>query len=467
MRLFGMTPSPATALVLPSGEALSYAWLLDAIDDLAAKFDRGGLVTIVGDRSLECLLAYLAALSAGQTVAWLRPADDEALRAQVAAFSPDYVIGVPGEEWTAAGLRVPVLVRHRERSLDGTTSLLLSTSGSTGGPRFVRLSLDAVQANARAIADALALDPRTRSVTSLPLHYTYGLSVVNSTLAAGGSLVLDSTSPTSLRFWRQVARHEVTHVAAVPFHVHSLLTTRPALLRTPPLRLVTVSGGTLPPDDVTTAASLLAEAGAGLALMYGMTEATARVTVLPPDEASARPESVGLPVPGTRVTVEDENGPVPDGELGRIVVRGPGVMLGYATSRADLDAPGTLDGVLRTSDRGYLREGRLYVRGRVDRTVKLAGLRVELDELERLFADLGPAAAVGVHGDRAAVFVEHASDEQVRSRLSRVCRRLGVTAGVVTAHARDRLPRLPNGKVDYVTLTGVPLTAPGTRGDAS
>ena len=467
-----MTASDRPALVLTDGSTLTHADVLAAVDAIAARLDHGrpgSLITVVGDRSPACVLVYLAALASGHTVAWLAPGTTRTDMAQhLAGFDPDYVVGAVGLDdatptvtWDAApSVRVPVVVRRptREDRADAgptaaRTSLLLSTSGSTGSARFVRLSRTAVESNADAIAAALDLDERTRAVTSLPLHYTYGLSVLNSTLAGGGTVLLSHEPPTGLPFWRRAERTGTTHVALVPLQVRSLLSSRPALLRTPTVRMVTVAGGALGAGDAARAARVVGEGGGRLAVMYGMTEATARVTVLPPEQVLARPGSVGVPVPGTAVDIEDEDGrPAPPGRVGRIVVRGPGVMLGYASCRADLDAPDQLGGILRTSDRGELRDGHLYVHGRVDRVVKLAGVRVELDDLERLFSDLGPAAAVAGDGHRAVVHVEQASAEQVAVRHREVCRRLGVPTGVLRARETPRIPRLSSGKTDYVAL---------------
>lgn len=465
--------------VVVDGEELSYAWLLRAMDELRARMSTGGaeaLVTIVGDRSLPELLTYLAALDNGIAVAWLKPdLSPVALAEHMAAFRPDYVVarthilaavdsaiespaGVyRREHWSAAGGRIEtdVLVRTADRH-QGTvapTALLLSTSGSTGGPRYVRLSRNAVEANAAAIAQALRLNNDARAATSLPLHYTYGLSVVNSTLTAGGSLVLTPQPPTGLAFWQQVALRAITHVACVPFHVEMIMARRPTLLNTTPVRLVTVAGGALAPPLAVGAATILARTTAGLSLMYGMTEATARISVLPPEDVLTRSGSAGLPVQGTRVYVEDEQGAVlPEGQEGRIVVHGPGVMLGYATDRADLAALDVCRGVLRTGDRGCLRDGYVYVRGRSNRVVKVAGQRVELDQLERLYVDLGPAAAVAVPSGRAAVFVEGVAPDRLRARHAEVCRALHVTTGTVTARTSAQLPRLTSGKIDYEAL---------------
>lgn len=473
-RIFGLAPGRRPALVVDD-EELSYTWLVGAMGGLSAHLVRGeagALVTIVGDRCLPALLTYLAALDTGVTVAWLSAGlSPAALTEHIAAFRPDYVVAQAPvlaalgqadpayrhERWSAAGGRIEtdVLVRAAGRDEEETapTALLLSTSGSTGGPRQVRLSRNAIEANAAAIAQALRLHDGVRASTSLPLHYTYGLSVVNSTLTAGGCVVLTGHSPTGLAFWHQVARQAVTHVACVPFHLETILVRRPALLNTPPVRLVTVAGGALAPALAVAAARLLAQTQAGLSLMYGMTEATARISVLPPEDVPTHADSAGVPVPGTRVEIEDEHGvALPEGDVGRVVVHGPGVMLGYATDRADLAAPDACRGVVRTGDRGCLRGGYIYLRGRGDRVVKLAGQRVELDELERFYLDLGPAAAVAVPTGRAAVFVEGVTSERLRQRHVEVCRRLHVTTGTIIARASAQLPRLSNGKIDYEAL---------------
>ncbi len=341
--------------------------------------------------------------------------------------------------------------------------LLLSTSGSTGSPRLVRLSADNLVSNARAVAATLGIRPGDVAPTVLPLGYCYGLSVLHSHLAVGAALLLTDASVTDEAFWEQAARHRITSLAGVP-HTFELLDRvgfAERLAALPRLRTLTQAGGRMGAPTVRRWAELGQERGFDLVVMYGQTEATARMAVLPPDRAAAAPEAVGHPVPGSRFTVEpvaDLPPGLPEG-TGELVFRGPGVMLGYAETPGDL-ARGREITALRTGDLGRLRpDGLLEVVGRRGRVAKVLGLRLDLDRVERLLAADGTVATAADGGDHLVLGVaaEAAAVDPgaVRAAAARV---LGLPASAVRVVVRPELPRLPSGKPDHRGLAA--LAAP-------
>ena len=163
--------------------------------------------------------------------------------------------------------------------------LLLSTSGSTGDPKLVRLSEDNMQANAASIVDYLRLGPTDRGMTTLPLHYSYGLSVLHSHLEAGAGLILTDTGVTDAAFDHLCRTARVTNLAFVP-HQLNLLDARGAdLSGLPDLRFVTQAGGRLGAQKVRAWAQTGQANGWDFIVMYGQTEAAPRMAWLPPDKA--------------------------------------------------------------------------------------------------------------------------------------------------------------------------------------
>ena len=279
----------------------------------------------------------------------------------------------------------------------------MATSGSSGSPRLVRLSRASLEANAAAIADCLDVQPTDRAVTTLPLHYCYGLSIVHSNLLAGAALVLTDASVTDAGFWTLVREHRATSLHGVP-HTFSLLDRVGfADMDLPHLRYLTQAGGRLDPARVRRWASLGDRRGWRFVVMYGATEATARMAYLPPGLAASSPEATGIAIPGGRLRIDDPD----DDGVGEIVYAGPNVMLGYAHSPADL-AHGRSVTELRTGDLGRLRpDGLLQVTGRLSRFVKPFGVRVDLDATESLLLEQGIAAAVTGDDTRLVVAVEN------------------------------------------------------------
>ena len=331
------------------------------------------------------------------------------------------------------------------------TALLMRTSGSLGSPKVVRLGHRAVAANAIAIGQALGLTPGDRGATTLPVDYSFGLSMVNSHLAAGASLLLSERSPTSASFWPRAAAAGVTEFGGVPATYRLLRAQRWQAGRHSHVRLLYQAGGALDDETIRYFGTQLA-----FMTMYGQTEATARIACLDPGRTLSAIGSVGGAIPGGRLWIEDPErpgAPMPDGTTGEVVYAGPNVMLGYATSRADLARGDDRGGVLRTGDLGVLRDGLLYLRGRRDRDVKILGRRINLDEFESSLSaeDTELAAVAGAVRDTVTVFYTGAH-EPIDDRRRTASSRLGLPTSAIELVGIDVLPRGRGGKVDYAAL---------------
>ena len=444
------------AVVTDTGTTVSYADLADRVDDLAAQL--GGnrrLVLLAGENDLDSLVGYLAALQGGHPVLLL-PGDNAGhLEAVVAAYDPDVVLDAHGLHERRPGTR---------HDLHPDLALLLSTSGSTGSPKLVRLSHTNLASNARAIATYLGIRPADVAATTLPLHYCYGLSVVNSHLAAGASLFLTGLSVVDACFWDAVRAHRVSSFAGVPYTFELLDRVGFTRMDLPSLRYVTQAGGRLAPERVRGYAEAGRERGWDLFVMYGQTEATARMAYLPPDLAADCAGAIGVPVPGGSFRLE----PVPERPLdaaldagtelpvGELVYRGDNVMLGYATRPEDL-ARGRDVEELRTGDVARRRpDGMLEIVGRRSRFAKVFGVRVDLDQVERLYGERGHVVHVADLGDRLLLGVDASARPADPEVLRAVAKEVvGLPRTAVQVLALPEVPRLPSGKTDYRTLVGL------------
>jgi acyl-CoA synthetase (AMP-forming)/AMP-acid ligase II len=445
-----------------------YATLADLVRERAESLGTGDrrLVLIACENSLDALVTYLAALHAGH-VPLLAPGDRvHHLDRLVEAWDPDVVAGRCETGWA--------LRERREGSvhtLHEDLAVLLTTSGSTGSPKLVRLSHENLDSNAEAIAESLDVRPSDRAMTSLPMHYCYGLSVVHSHLARGAGIVLTDLSVVAPCFWELFDATGATTLAGVPHSFDLLDRSGFAEREHPSLRVVTQAGGRLAPDAVQRYAALGRERGWNLYVMYGQTEATARMAVLPPDLVAARPETVGLPVPGGSFRIE------PLGELecgfGELVYSGPNVMLGYAECPEDLSRGRDITD-LRTGDLARLADdGLVEIVGRRSRFAKVVGLRIDLDHVERDLRAAGHDAHCVDLGDALGVLC---SAEGAGAEVSNlVSRRHGIPASSIVVLDGLDAPRLATGKPDYpgvAELLGAqraleaPVTPVGTGVDA-
>lgn len=436
--------------ILTDTLTLTYRELAERVNDLAGRLGtERRLVALTAANDPDSLIAYLAALTAGHPLILLPEDKPAALESLVAAYDPDVVMR-SGNGRTVLEERRPG-TRHE---LHPDLALMLSTSGSTGSPKLVRLSHTNLQANAESIARYLAIGPDDRAATTLPMSYCYGLSVINSHLLRGAGLVLTGLSVVDPCFWQLFRRHGATALAAVPYTFELLERVGFADMELPSLRYVTQAGGRLAPEAVRRYADLGRRRGWDLFVMYGQTEATARMAYLPPEMAADIPGAVGIPVPGGSFRID----PVPGMEDGELVYTGPNVMLGYASSPADLAAGRTVT-ELRTGDLARLHPAGVYeVVGRRSRFVKIVGLRVDLGQMERLLADLGVRAASAGTDDGVVVAVEGDHDAQLLGKV--LSQGVGLPRAALEVHAVERLPRLSTGKLDYQAVLALSRPEP-------
>ena len=214
------------------------------------------------------------------------------------------------------------------------------------------------------------------------MHYSYGLSVVTSHLTCGGKLCLINDSITSSSFWSKIGVSG-SHLPGVPFHYIALA--RLGLGLVPPsVKTFTQAGGALDLRIQTKMRDWAEQRGSQFFVMYGQTEAAPRMATLQHADHARKAGSVGVALAGGQFSILDDHGaPLPADAVGTVVYEGPNVMMGYATSRADLGAGDEMNGRLETGDLGRLDyDGFLYLTGRTKRFAKIAGYRLGLDEIE-------------------------------------------------------------------------------------
>lgn len=411
---------------------------------------------------LDSVLRYLGAFESGRAIALIDPAlDADVLIGLIERFNPAAVLAAPEAE--APGGYTPRdghWVRDAKIGIHPHPELavLLPTSGSTGNPKLVKLSCGAVLSNAAAIADVLGIDSDEVAPTSLPLHYSYGLSVLNSHLIKGATVVIEPSGVLGRGFWDAVVEHKATSLAGVPYHYEMLWRLKFDPEKYPSLRTLTQAGGKLRTELVTEFNDKIRAAGGQMFVMYGQTEAAPRMTTVPADRLAEKLGSAGPALPSGKFAIRRDDGsetthPKISGE---VVYRGPNVMMGYAESESELAAADQMGGVLATGDLGYLDEdGFLFITGRLKRIGKVFGNRVSLDDLEGAVrsASVGidVVAAVPV-GDKVVLFAEGADKAICKDAAKALSERLHLHTSGFDVRPIDTVPLLASGKIDYRSL---------------
>lgn len=343
---------------------------------------------------------------------------------------------------------------------DHDLAMVLYTSGSTGTPKGVMLSHRNLLANSQSILEYLPIYRDDRALVVLPWYHAFGNSILLTHSLIGATLVLAGSATFPVTVVQALKAHRATSLSAVP-ELFSMLLRFDSLdnVRLPDLRYMSVAGGALSPELACRLADRIAPAP--FYVMYGQTEATARLAYLPPEELHRRSGSIGRAIPGVRLrVVDDMDGEVSPGQIGRLVARGENVMLGYwkdGTRSASWSPGGWLD----TGDLATVHEdGYFYLRGRRSLLVKIQGHRVHPLEIEEFVRGhfSGVQAAVIPYesggSTRLALFVVAGGNPPVdKQEIRRVCRDALPSYKIPSQiHRLDHWPLNGAGKIDRTAL---------------
>ncbi|MBE5927401.1 MAG: hypothetical protein E7270_10610 [Lachnospiraceae bacterium] len=359
----------------------------DYVKDIAPR----SLVVIICSNTLDSIIFYTGCLNK-KIVPMLVDGDisEERLKDIVDRYHPGYIF----QPKFSRGLENTVCISVYEEyklyetgmvgadNINEELALLLSTSGSTGSSKFVRISYENIRSNTESIIEYLKLTGKDIAITTLPMSYTYGLSIINTHLYAGATIVITERKIIEPEFWKLVYKHQVTSISGVPFTYEVLKRIDLDRIKNSSIRTMTQAGGKLSEELQKFFGEFVKKEGIDFYIMYGQTEATARMTYLPSEYITSKIGSVGIAIPDGEVRIDD----------GEIVYRGKNVSLGYAEGVRDLSKTDEFKRTLHTGDMGYVdEEGFLYVTGRKDKFAKLFGKRINLNEvenyLERIFAE--------------------------------------------------------------------------------
>lgn len=449
--------------------SMTYRELEERAGKIAAALPSRVLVFALCQNSPAMVAGYCAFLSHGVVPVMIDAELDAGLLAElVRRYRPSYA-WLPAEREALFPdgrelLRMEeyVLLDLAERAsfpLHPSLALLMTTSGSTGSPKLVRQSYENLRANTEAIVEYLSITSEERAITSLPLFYVYGLSILNTHLAAGASVVVTRETLFSRDFWRLMREQEVTSLGGVPYTYAMLKRLRFFRMDLPALKTLTQAGGKLDPELHAAFAQDCAAKGRRFFVMYGAAEATARMGYLPAELACAKVGSMGKAIPGGRFELLDDAGKIVTeaGRIGELVYYGDNVTMGYATSGKDLSRGDERQGRYVTGDLAQFDADGIYtIVGRKKRFLKIFGKRTNLEEVEhilrRWLAETGSSAEVACAGvdDHLYVFV---TDETMAGKVvPYLSSKLGLHFSAFAAKFIPALPKSASGKTLYREL---------------
>lgn len=389
-------PKNRVAVIDDSGLGVTYGEICDFAERFAQAVPERSFIFILAENKIGSLLGYSGALSSGIVPLVISAKTEKTLYATLRdLYSPAY-IWAPDEMLSELGYSTTgfsewgyslVETGLPSPSLYEDLALLLPTSGSTGSPKLVRHSYRNIEANAFNVLRLFELTEDERPMAALPMHYTMGLSVIASHLLAGATIILSGRSLLDKGFWQMMREHHVSSFTGVPYSFELLSKLRFFRMDLPDLHTITQGGGKMTEELFRTCADYAEQKGKRFIATYGQTECTARMAYLPAELATKKICSIGIAEPGGQLSIIDKDGKETfEGEAeGEMVYRGENVTLGYATCVEDMMKGDENHGIMHTGDLAHRdSDGCYFIIGRLKRFLKIFGLRIGLDEVERL-----------------------------------------------------------------------------------
>jgi long-chain acyl-CoA synthetase len=395
-----------TALILENNKFITYKELLLGTNKISKLIEKEKkLIFLLGRNDLETITAYISFINKGHTVAFLDFRINKIfLKRLVKLYKPNYIFSEK-KKLITINLYSPILnfksyVLYKRKVgikniLNKDLMLLMSTSGSTGSPKFVRQSYLNINSNTRKIIQSLNIKNKDITITSLPISYVYGLSVINTHLQVGATIVLTNYSMVEKKFWDLIENHKVNNLSGVPYN-YSIIEKISKKGLPSSLKYTTQAGGKMNHILLKKIINIYKKNKIELIQMYGAAEATSRMSYLKWKFAEKKIGSIGKSIPGGSFYLIDKNDKKINRKTkkinrkGELIYHGKNVCMGYAENLKDLSLGDLNKGILKTGDIAYEdSEGFFYIEGRKNRYVKIYGIRVNLSELETILSKKG------------------------------------------------------------------------------
>ena len=452
------------AFISDKDEKMKYNELDDIAKYLNKKIPKRSLIFCLSSNTLGSVCGYFSFLKNKVVPLLLEDSiEEESLRNLINLYNPQY-LWLPTIQisrfpqgfkiFSINNYSLVKLESINHFSLHDNLALLLSTSGSTGSPKLVKLTYENIKSNALSIIEYLSIDQTARPITTLPMSYSFGLSIINSHLYSGATLLLTNNSLFEREFWSFLNKKKATSMSGVPYTFEMLKKLRFFNMDLPYLKTITQAGGKLNDDLIREFSEYCQKTRKRFFVMYGQTEATARMSYLPPECLKSRLGSMGIAIPGGEFSLIDENGNLieENEKMGELVYKGKNVSMGYAVCGDDLAKDDENNNVLVTGDLAKRDDdGFYYIVGRKKRFIKLFGNRVNLDESERLIKNIIPDCACTGFDDKMLIYITNKNHIQKVNHF--ISSKTGINSKAFDVRFIDKIPKNSSGKTIYSKLT--------------
>lgn len=418
-----------------------------------SNYKKNRLVMFISDYSSEFLMTYISLMRKGLKVMFIDfNSNYENITELIIAYKPFYIFKLKKIKLNFNNYEVNLKLKKNiilQRKQDENYKiyknlvLLLGTSGSTGSKKYVRISQKNLFSNTKNIANFLRIQSRDITITTLPPHYTYGLSILNSHIFSGSAICINNSSFMEKTFWEKANKHKITNFGGVPLSYEILKKLKFSKSKIPSLKYVTQAGGHLARDIKKYFLNDAKKNNYEFIVMYGQAEATSRISYLPFEKLEEKIDSAGKSIPQGKLSICPKDG--------EIIYEGPNVCLGYANSYKDLSKGDENKGKLKTGDRGSLdSDGYLFISGRKNREIKIFGHRINLDEIEKLLIEKDYKCLCVSKNNK--IFIFNLGERDNKAVVDYLSKKLRFNINAFNIKSLKTPPINASGKISYSNL---------------
>ena len=443
-------------------EIFKYYDIIKFSKKIEKKIKTKKLILVLAENSISCLLGYVSFFINRHAIILINSnIDYKSLNKIINNYLPDYIWLDNKKLFDKSKYKETFQFRSYhlfENKVKGNLpvnqniSLLVSTSGTTGSPKLIKQTYKNILANTNSILKYLPINKDDTTITNLPLNYTYGISIINTHLKVGSSIVLTNYSIFQKNFWKLFNLYKVSVINGVPYTYDILSKLKFFNNKNLFLRIITQAGGKLSNKLQVKINNYCSKYKKKFYIMYGQAEATTRISYLEYNKNNIKLGSVGKAVYRGKIILKNRNGKIINkaNKIGDIYYSGPNVCEGYSLNRFDLNKKGTWNGTIKTGDIGKKdNQGYLYITGRSKRIAKIFGHSISLDDIEEKIKSEFNTNDVAVTGDNKYIYIFYEKNLNSKLVIKYLNRKINISKQIFLLKKLKRIPKLLSGKTNY------------------
>ena len=358
-------------------------------------FKNKSVVLLISSNTIFSILSYVSLISSNRDIIIILLDESiklEFIKKTIQKYKPNYVL--TNKKININKYQIKTKIEDyiifenktvKNENLNFLNKLLIPTSGTTGNPKMVRLSHENLNQNSLSIIKSLRIKKKDTAITTMPMSYSYGLSILNTHLICNSRIVVCRDSIANKKFWECFSKYRVTNLNGVPKFYEFLNKLKFENFNIKSLKYITQAGGNLDIKIKKYLYEISKKHNFLFYVMYGLSEASPRVSILNVTKNKKKIKSVGKPIPGVEVNIKKKNK-----KKGFIEILGKNISLGYSKSINDLKKSNENNYKFISEDIGYLdKDNFLFISNRLNKISKIFGLRIDLNDFEKKLSEFG------------------------------------------------------------------------------